>query len=75
MHLVELHHEGEGVHDDEEEDQVLKRSGSDKSPHLKPGTSKYFSILIKIVSNIEYSAIICSFEYSTMTIKIYIMNM
>ena len=45
-YLVELHHQGDSVHDDQEEDEVLKRCRGDKAPHLKPKTYKGFVIII-----------------------------
>ena len=39
---MELHHKRDSVHDDEEEDEVLKRRRSDKAPHLKPETFELF---------------------------------
>ena len=44
-YLVELHHKRDGVHDDEEEDEVLKRRRSDEAPHLKPETVVCFVII------------------------------
>ena len=48
-YLVELHHKRDSVHDDEEEDEVLKRRRSDEAPHLKPKTFKCFAIISSYV--------------------------
>ena len=42
-YLVELHHKRDGVHNDEEQDQVFERSRRDQSPHLKPA-KQYFIV-------------------------------
>ena len=46
-YLVELHHERDGVHNDEEQDQVFKRSRRDQSPHLKPA-KHYFMVYVRV---------------------------
>ena len=49
-YLVELHHKRDSVHDDEEEDEVLKRRRSDEAPHLKPKTFECFVIISSYVN-------------------------
>ena len=57
-YLVELHHKRDGVHDDEEEDEVLKRRRSDEAPHLKSKTFECF-VVIKLI----YLLIFCLFNH------------